>query len=110
MQWARVMLACAAVFGMVVLWGFPVAFSASLSEIDTLIAKYQWLHFLNENASVYKFVKLAAGVLPQAFLAIILALVPIVLNMIAEFQGVKTGASRSEWVQVYYFFCKSRPL
>ncbi|KAF3767660.1 hypothetical protein M406DRAFT_90197 [Cryphonectria parasitica EP155] len=104
MQWSRVILACGFVFGMVILWGFPVAFSASLSEIDSLIQKYSWLGFLKENASVYKFVKLAAAVLPQAFLALILALVPIVLSMIAEFQGVKTGASRSEWVQIYYFF------
>lgn len=107
MQWLRVALACAFVVGMVILWGFPVAFSASLSEIDSLIAKYNWLSFLRENEYVYKFVKLAAGVLPQAFLAIILALVPIILNVVTEFQGVKTGSSRSEWVQIYYFLCKS---
>lgn len=109
MQWMRVFLACAAVVGMVILWGFPVAFSASLSEIDTLIASYNWLSFLKTNDAVYKFVKLAAGVLPQAFLAIILALVPIVLNLVAQFQGVKTGSSRSEWVQIYYFFCERCP-
>ncbi|KAJ4421835.1 hypothetical protein N0V82_003534 [Gnomoniopsis sp. IMI 355080] len=103
MQWGRVVIACAAVVGMVVLWGFPVAFSASLSEIDTLITKYAWLKFLSANANVYKFVKLAAGVLPQVFLAVILALVPIILNFIAGFQGTKTGGSRSEWVQIYYF-------
>lgn len=106
MQWMRVVLACGLVFGMVILWGFPVAFSASLSEIDSLIQKYQWLGFLRSNDAVYKFVKLAAGVLPQAFLAIILALVPIILSLIAQFQGVKTGASRSEWVQIYYFLCE----
>lgn len=107
MQWIRVTIAGAIVVGIVILWGFPVAFSASLSEIDSLIAKYTWLGFLKENAAIYKFVKLAAGVLPQAFLAIILALVPIILNLVAEFQGVKTGSSRSEWVQIYYFVCKS---
>lgn len=106
MQWGRVVLACGLVLGMVVLWGFPVAFSASLSEIDSLISKYDWLKFLSANENVYKFVKLAAGVLPQAFLAIILALVPIILNLIAGFQGTKTGASRSEWVQIYYFLCE----
>lgn len=106
MQWGRVVVACALVVGMVVLWGFPVAFSASLSEIDSLISKYDWLKFLSANENVYKFVKLAAGVLPQAFLAIILALVPIILNLVAGFQGTKTGASRSEWVQIYYFLCK----
>lgn len=109
MQWGRVVIACAAVVGMVVLWGFPVAFSASLSEIDTLISKYAWLKFLSANDNVYKFVKLAAGVLPQVFLAVILALVPIILNLIAGFQGTKTGASRSEWVQIYYFLCKYFP-
>lgn len=106
MQWGRVVVACGLVVGMVVLWGFPVAFSASLSEIDSLISKYDWLKFLSANENVYKFVKLAAGVLPQAFLAIILALVPIILNLVAGFQGTKTGASRSEWVQIYYFLCK----
>lgn len=106
MQWMRVFVASAAVVGMVILWGFPVAFSASLSEIDTLISNYKWLGFLRTNESVYGFVKLAAGVLPQAFLAIILALVPIILNLIAQFQGVKTGSSRTEWVQIYYFLCE----
>lgn len=106
MQWGRITIACAAVLGMVVLWGVPVAFSASLSEIDSLIQKYDWLNFLRANKNVYKFVKLAAGVLPQIFLAVILALVPVMLNLIAGFQGTKTGASRSEWVQIYYFLCK----
>lgn len=106
MQWGRVFIACVFVLGMVVLWGFPVAFSASLSEIDTLIKGNDWLKFLAVNESVYNFVKLAAGVLPQAFLAIILALVPIIFNLIAQFQGTKTGADRSEWVQIYYFLCE----
>lgn len=106
MQWGRVTVACAAVVGMVILWGFPVAFSASLSEIDSLIQGNDWLKFLAVNDNVYQFVKLAAGVLPQAFLAIILALVPIIFNLIAEFQGTKTGADRSEWVQIYYFLCE----
>lgn len=106
MQWGRFVLSCAFVVGMVILWGFPVAFSASLSEIDSLINSYKWLGFLAENENVYRFVKLAAGVLPQAFLAIILALVPVILNLIAGFQGTKTGAARSEWVQIYYFLCK----
>lgn len=106
MQWGRITIACGLVFGMVILWGFPVAFSASLSEIDSLIQKYDWLGFLSENHNVYKFVKLAAGVLPQLFLAMILALVPMFLNFIAGFQGTKTGAARSEWVQIYYFLCE----
>lgn len=106
MQWGRVTIACVFVVAMVLFWTVPVAFSASLSEIDTLIKKYSWLSFLGENQSVYKFVKLAAGVLPQVFLGIILALVPVILNLVATFQGSKTGASQSEWVQIYYFLCE----
>ncbi|CAN8102939.1 unnamed protein product [Discula destructiva] len=103
MQWGRTAAACAFVAGMVIFWTFPVAFSASLSEIDSLIKSYSWLGFLKANQNVYKFVKLAAGVLPQVFLAIILALVPVILNIIAGFQGSKTGAAQSELVQIYYF-------
>lgn len=107
MQWSRILLGCGFVFGMVILWTFPVAFSASLSSIDTLIKQYPWLNFLKNNSSVYNFVKLAAGVLPQILLAALVALVPIILNMVADFQGVKTGSAKAEWVQLYYFFCKS---
>lgn len=106
MQWGRILLGCGFVFGMVVLWTFPVAFSASLSSIDTLIQHYPWLSFLSSNSSVYSFVKLAAGVLPQIILGALVALVPIILNMVADFQGVKTGSAKAEWVQTYYFFCK----
>ncbi|KAK7748577.1 hypothetical protein SLS53_000597 [Cytospora paraplurivora] len=103
MQWGRILLGCGFVFGMIVLWTFPVAFSASLSSIDTLIAEYPWLNFLTKNDSVYSFVKLAAGVLPQVILAALVALVPLILNFVADFQGVKTGSSKAEWVQTYYF-------
>ncbi|ROW02249.1 hypothetical protein VSDG_02488 [Cytospora chrysosperma] len=104
MQWGRILLGCGFVFGMVILWTFPVAFSASLSSIDTLIQNYPWLSFLSSNSAVYNFVKLAAGVLPQVILAALVALVPVILNMVADFQGVKTGSSKAEWVQTYYFF------
>lgn len=106
MQWTRVLLACGFVFGMILLWTFPIAFSAGLASIDDLISKYEWLSFLRVNEKVHDFVKLAAGVLPPLLLAILLALVPVILNFVAEFQGVKTGSARSEWVQTYYFFCK----
>ncbi|POS80680.1 DUF221 domain-containing protein [Diaporthe helianthi] len=104
MQWSRALLAGGFVFGMVLLWTIPVAFSAGLASIDDLIAQYEWLSFLGENEKIHDFVKLAAGILPPVLLAILLALVPIILNFVAEFQGVKTGSTRSEWVQTYYFF------
>lgn len=102
-EWARKLLVFAVVVGMVVLWTFPVAFTASLSQIDSLIRQYSWLGFLKTNATVYSAVKAVAGVLPALLLAVLLALVPIILDKLASFQGAKTGAQKAEVVQVYYF-------
>ncbi|KAK1759367.1 DUF221-domain-containing protein [Echria macrotheca] len=102
-EWARSLLVFALVVGMVVLWAFPVAWTASLSTIDVLITKYDWLGFLARNDTVHSVVKAVAGVLPAVILAILLALVPVILGWLAEFQGSKTGAQKSEVVQVYYF-------
>ncbi|KAH8912578.1 DUF221-domain-containing protein [Coniochaeta sp. PMI_546] len=102
-EWARKFIVFAVVVGMVVLWTFPVAFTASLSQIDSLIRQYSWLGFLQNNATVYSAVKAIAGVLPAILLAVLLALVPIILDKLASFQGAKTGAQKAEVVQVYYF-------
>ncbi|KAL2175646.1 uncharacterized protein P884DRAFT_271310 [Thermothelomyces heterothallicus CBS 202.75] len=102
-EWARSAIVFAFVSAMVILWAFPVAWTASLSSLDALVAKYSWLHFLVENEVLGNAVKAIAGVLPALVLSIILALVPIVLNFLADFQGSKTGSRKSETVQIYYF-------
>jgi len=102
-EWARRAVVFLLVTAMVVLWAFPVAWTASLSQIDALIRKYDWLSFLVENETLHNAVKAIAGVLPALVLSLILALVPIVLGYLATWQGAKTGASKSETVQVYYF-------
>ncbi|KAL2153258.1 hypothetical protein VTH82DRAFT_4413 [Thermothelomyces myriococcoides] len=102
-EWARSAIVFAFVSAMVILWAFPVAWTASLSSLDALVAKYSWLHFLVDNEVLSNAVKAIAGVLPALVLSIILALVPVVLNFLADFQGSKTGAKKSETVQAYYF-------
>jgi hypothetical protein len=102
-EWARKLIVFAIVVGMVILWTFPVAFTASIAQIDTLIRQYPWLGFLQRNPTVHSAVKAIAGVLPAILLAILLALVPIILDKLATFQGAKTGAQKAEVVQVYYF-------
>ncbi|KAK3323431.1 hypothetical protein B0T19DRAFT_463064 [Cercophora scortea] len=103
-EWARSALVFVLVFGMIILWAFPVAWTASLSQIDALIQQFSWLSFLETNPTVRSAVKAVAGVLPAVVLAILLALVPIILDLLAGFQGSKTGSQKSEVVQVYYFF------
>lgn len=89
--------------GMIILWTFPVAFSSSLSKIDLLIDQFTWLEFLQRNDMVYEAVQSLAGVLPAALLALLLWLVPIIMNILAGFKGAKTGAQKTETVQKFYF-------
>ncbi|EGZ73212.1 DUF221-domain-containing protein [Neurospora tetrasperma FGSC 2509] len=102
-EWARSALVFAVVTGMLILWAFPVAWTASLAQLDALVEKYSWLHWLVENKTIHNVIKGVAGVLPAAVLAILLILVPIALNWLATFQGAKTGSQTTETVQTYYF-------
>ncbi|KAK4454312.1 DUF221-domain-containing protein [Podospora aff. communis PSN243] len=101
--WVRSSIVFALVVGMIILWAFPVAFTASVAQIDALIAKNSWLGFLKANEQIHNVVKSIAGVLPAVLLAILLALVPLILDLLAKYQGSKTGAQKSEVVQVYFF-------
>ena len=102
-EWARTVIVFALVSGMVILWAFPVAWTASLANIDALVREYSWLEFLVESEVIENAIKAIAGVLPALVLSVILALVPVVLNVLAGFQGSKTGSRQSETVQIYYF-------
>ncbi|KAK3990065.1 hypothetical protein QBC44DRAFT_74830 [Cladorrhinum sp. PSN332] len=102
-EWLRRAIVLAIVAGMVILWAFPVAWTASLSQIDSLIEKYDWLKFLANSKTVNNLIKAVAGVLPALVLSIILSLVPVILDFLAGFQGSKTGSIKSEMVQIYYF-------
>lgn len=102
-EWARTAFVFVFVCLMIALWATPVAWTASLTQLDAVVKKTTWLKFLVENETLAKVVKAISGVLPAVVLSILLALVPIVLDFLARFQGSKTGAQKSEVVQVYYF-------
>jgi hypothetical protein len=99
--WLRLGAAIVFVSAMVVLWAFPVAWTASLAQISSLANKYSWLHWLN--AIPNKVLEAIAGVLPPLFLTILLALVPPVLNYMAFLSGVQTGSQKQKYVQNFYF-------
>jgi len=99
--WLRSGIVIAFVAGLVILWTFPVAFTASLSQITTLADKYSWLHWLNKIPA--RVLEALAGVLPALFLSILLALVPVILNFAATLQGVQTGVQKQKSVQRFYF-------
>ncbi|KAL0944395.1 DUF221 domain-containing protein [Colletotrichum truncatum] len=84
-------------------WAIPVAFSASIANIDSLIRQFPWLKWIEEHDRVKKLAGAVAGVLPAALLALLLIIVPLILEQLALFRGVKTGSQKAEFVQRGYF-------
>jgi hypothetical protein len=102
-EWLRTAIAVAVVTGMIILWAFPVAFTGSISQLSSLIDTFPWLGFLKKSATVWKVATAVAGVLPAILLALLLWLVPIVMDFLAGFKGAKTGTQKTEIVQQFYF-------
>lgn len=100
-SWLRTGVVTGLVAGMVILWSFPVAWTASLAQISDLAAKYSWLHWLDRIPA--KVLQAVAGVLPALVLSILLALVPMILTYLAFVQGAQTGMDKQRSVQNYYF-------
>ncbi|KAI0548543.1 DUF221-domain-containing protein [Xylaria curta] len=102
-EWLRTAAAVAIVTGMIILWAFPVAFTGSISQLNSLIKTFPWLGFLTKNPVVWKAATAIAGVLPALLLALLLWLVPVVMDFLAGFKGAKTGTQKTETVQQFYF-------
>jgi hypothetical protein len=100
-SWFRLGVVIGVVAGMVILWAFPVAWTASLAQISSLIQKWPWLSFLNNIPQ--KVLQAIAGVLPALVLSILLALVPTILNYLAFVAGAQTGREKQKLVQNFYF-------
>ncbi len=101
--WLRTAITVGVVAGMIILWAFPVAFTGSISQLDSLINTFPWLGFLSRNPTVWKVATAVAGVLPAILLALLLWLVPVFMDFLAGFKGAKTGTQKTEAVQQFYF-------
>ncbi|KFA50706.1 hypothetical protein S40293_07836 [Stachybotrys chartarum IBT 40293] len=102
-EWLRTGSVMVIVLAMIILWAIPVAWTAALSQLDVLIRQAEWLSFLTANDSIESFARAISGVLPTIFLALLLALIPWILNLLAGIKGAKTGAEKTEFVQIFYF-------
>ena len=87
--------------GLVIGWAIPTTFTGLLSNLNYLMDQYHWLDWL------HKFPKIAIaiiqGILPQALLALLLILLPLILRFLAKTQGDFTGMAIELSVQRYYF-------
>ena len=90
------------VAGLIILWIFPVVFSASLSQISAVAGQYKWLHWLLRAPTVI--LNIIQGVLPAAFLQILMILLPFTLRFLAKLEGTQSGMLVELSVQKYYFF------
>jgi calcium permeable stress-gated cation channel len=86
---------------MVVLWAIPVAFTSALSQLSTLAEGFRFLHFFLLLPTW--FISVLQGVLPSAFLAILMVLLPRILRFLAKFQGTQSGMLVELLVQKYFF-------
>ena len=99
--WIRTAIVTVIVVAMIVLWAFPVIWTASLAQISSLASTYSWLHWLNKIPK--RVLQAIAGVLPALVLSILLALVPMILEYLSFLQGSQTGMEKQRSVQRYYF-------
>ncbi|KAJ8058673.1 hypothetical protein OCU04_012847 [Sclerotinia nivalis] len=100
-SWLRTAVITAVVFGMILLWSIPVAWTSTLSQISSLVNTKPWLHWLTVIPE--KVLQAIAGVLPALVLSILLSLVPTILGYLAFVQGSQTGNEKQGSVQTYYF-------
>lgn len=89
------------VCGMVVGWAIPVAFTGVLSQLSYLEGSLSWLSWLSKLPQW--FFSAIQGVLPPLFLAILMAILPIILRFLSKTQGLQTGMSVELTVSNYYF-------
>ena len=82
-------------------WAFPVTFTGLLSQVHYLATTFKWLSWLDKLPKTI--VSIIQGILPQALLALLLFLLPIILRFLARTSGCHTGMAVELRVQNFYF-------
>ncbi len=82
----RYAISWAATIGLIILWAFPVAFVGLLSNVSKLCVQYSWLAWLCKLPTPVN--GIIQGALPPIALAVLFLLLPIVLRLLARFEGI----------------------
>ncbi|KAG9067618.1 hypothetical protein KI688_012403 [Linnemannia hyalina] len=99
----RHMIATAAASALILLWTFPVLFVTGIANLDALIKLLPFLKFLNDLPT--SIIGIIQGILPPLFLAILMAVLPIILTAMSRFEGhVRQSAITLAVMKKYYFF------
>ncbi|KAG0367179.1 hypothetical protein BC939DRAFT_496312 [Gamsiella multidivaricata] len=99
----RTFISLAAATALILLWSFPVLFVSGIANIDALIKLLPFLSFLKSLPT--KVLGIIQGILPPLFLAILMALLPVVLTMMSTFEGhVRHSDITLALMSKYFFF------
>ncbi|KAF8967981.1 hypothetical protein BGZ46_000082 [Entomortierella lignicola] len=82
-------------------WSIPVVFVSSIASISALVHIMPFLSFLNTFPSFL--VGIIQGILPPVFMAILMALLPIILTLLSKFEGHVRYSSITHAVMSKYF-------
>lgn len=100
-RYVRMFIIVAIIITLIILWSPLVAFTGGLSKIATLTDEVSWLAWIEKLPQwLISFIQ---GVLPPAILAILFAVLPIILRLMAELTGTTTMGERELLVQNFYF-------
>ncbi|KAF2459070.1 hypothetical protein BDY21DRAFT_283308 [Lineolata rhizophorae] len=97
----RIVATTAFIVALIIFWSIPVAFVASISNIDKLIEWLPWLEFINDIPDVI--LGVVTGLLPVVLLAVLMSLLPIVMRFMARLSGDPSLSAVELTVQHYYF-------
>ncbi|KAG8960835.1 hypothetical protein FRC03_006078 [Tulasnella sp. 419] len=102
-QKIRTAISYAATAGLIIFWAIPVAGVGIISNVYGLCESYSWLAWICGLPKVV--VGLLQGVLPPVLLAVLMALLPIVLRLLAQFEGIprRTGLELSLMTRFFIF-------
>ncbi|KAJ7085862.1 DUF221 family protein [Mycena crocata] len=75
-----------ATIGLIIAWGFPVAFIGTLSKVDTLCGQVHWLSWVCKAPNPVP--GIITGILPPVLLAILFALLPVILRGLAWYECI----------------------
>ncbi|KAJ3482345.1 hypothetical protein NLJ89_g12144 [Agrocybe chaxingu] len=102
-QKIRLAISYAATAGLIILWSIPVAFVGVISNIYTVCSTASWLAWICDLPKVV--VGIISGVLPPVLLAVLMMLLPIVLRLLAHFEGIPkyTGLELSLMTRFFIF-------
>ncbi|GJJ69916.1 calcium permeable stress-gated cation channel [Entomortierella parvispora] len=98
----RELISFGAATALVLLWSIPVVFVSGIASIDALISLLPFLKVLRDLPSAI--IGIIQGILPPLFLAILMALLPIMLTMMSTFEGHVRYSGITRSVMSKYFF------